>query len=106
MEGNGIYSYPLFLFSYYYYYRDKNMVYQRYHISSIIIFPFHPHPLLPLRQFPSTAGITFSSPLNYISELNYISNKTEKMTLVKIMDHKYVALPSEIYKFHLQIVLN
>lgn len=106
MEGNGIYSYPLFLFSYYYYYRDKNMVYQRYHISSIIIFPFHPHPLLPLRPFPSTAGITFSSPLNYISELNYISNKTEKMTLVKIMDHKYVALPSEIYKFHLQIVLN
>lgn len=89
-----------------YYYRDKNMVYQRYHISSIIIFPFHPHPLLPLRPFPSTAGITFSSPLNYISELNYISNKTERMTLVKIMDHKYVALPSEIYKFHLQIVLN
>lgn len=82
------------------------MVYQRYHISSIFIFPFHPHPLLPLTPFPSTAGITFSSPLNYISELNYISNKTEKMTLVKIMDHKYVALPSEIYKFHLQIVLN
>lgn len=57
-------------------------------------------PPFPLLESP------FSSPLNYISELNYISNKTEKMTLVKIMDHKYVALPSEIYKFHLQIVLN
>lgn len=80
------------------------MVYQRYHISSIIIFPFHPH--LPLTRFPPLLESPFSSPLNYISELNYISNKTEKMTLVKIMDHKYVALPSEIYKFHLQIVLN
>lgn len=94
------YTHTLYSFFHICYYRDKNMVYQRYHISSIIIFPFHPHPLLPLRPFPSTAGITFSSPLNYISELNYISNKTEKMTLVKIMDHKYVALPSEIYKFH------
>lgn len=79
------------------------MVYQRYHISSIIIFPFHP--LLPLTPFPLLES-AFSSPLNYISELNYISNKTDKMTLVKIMDHKYVTLSSEIYKFHLQIVLN